>query len=70
MIFRADQEENTAVVKMPDESYAGWALRASMTCDITPGDLVAAALDLADLARAEYAGEALSQLLIAVQQWA
>jgi len=70
MIFRADLEESTAVVKQPDESYAAWSIRASLSCAASPGDLLAEALALADSQGNAVLGERLSRVLLAVNQWA
>jgi hypothetical protein len=70
MLFASELQESAAIVRAYDESYASWALRASLVCDATASALLSDALSLSDRARDGAQSEKIAQTLNIVQQWA
>jgi hypothetical protein len=62
MLFKSDIQESTAIVKLPQESYTDWAIRAWANFGLDHEELLRQALYIADNAVQEEYAEALAAL--------
>jgi len=69
LLMGSDLNESMGIVKGPNESYASWAMRASLVVEARASDLLADALALADLAESGAKQETIAQTLALVQGW-
>lgn len=66
MLFRSDMQEQTAIVREPQESYAHWLIRAVYAFGVDPSAVMLQVLKLADQAVEPEAPEMAARMLLSL----
>jgi hypothetical protein len=69
MLFKADMLENSAIVRLPQETYAAWLIRAVQSYGVDPSAVIEKVMLLCDKTADETQADYAAKTVMVIEQW-